>query len=63
MKQQTKVVRVSYSAFLCAPRPRKCEKIATQMAREGWSLVAWKEREGLFGFGAHTMLKFVRVGG
>ena len=61
MSQETKVVRVPYSAILCAPRTRKCEKVATDMARQGWSLVAWKEKEGLFGFGAHTMLKFVRV--
>ena len=63
MSQDAKVIRVPYTPILCAPRARKCEKIATGMAQQGWSLVAWKEREGLFGFGAHTMLKFVRVRG
>jgi hypothetical protein len=60
MSENTKIIRVPHTAILCAPRYRKCQKIMQSMARKHWTPVARREREGFFGFGAHTMLKFER---
>lgn len=57
---ESKVVRVSYSAILAAPREGAVSRTIRKLEKEGWYCVNRSDSEGLFGFGAHTKLTFQR---
>ena len=59
-QKESKTVRIPHTPIICTPREGAARRMKSKMAQEGWHCISDREREGLFGVGAHIELKFER---